>query len=88
LEHLYKKPLFRGSVNNFVVTVDEDIGNVDQIKLRMQLHGFFTKWKLEKIVVVHMATSKEFVFLADSWFDGCNSLQTFQRIFEPIENIK
>lgn len=88
LKHLYKKPLFKGSANNFVVSVEQSIGSVNSIQVRLQPHGFFSKWKLEKIVVVHMATSKEFVFEANAWFDGCHTIQTFQRVIEPIENIK
>jgi hypothetical protein len=58
----------------FLIEEKETVGDIDHIRIRHDNTGDFAGWYLEKVSVMNMDTSEEWVFTANRWLDEDDGL--------------
>ena len=73
LSHQYQHSFAMGSKDDFFLEMGQDLGDLTEIDVRMEPEGLFSNWKLERILVLNIATNHEWEFKCGEWFDSYNT---------------
>ncbi|XP_008843053.1 polycystic kidney disease and receptor for egg jelly-related protein [Nannospalax galili] len=85
LSHPYFKSLYRGSINTFLLTTQQDLGNIQSIRMWHDNEGEAPDWYLSRIKVENLFSRHIWLFMCRKWFSVDTTLEATFFVIDPDE---
>lgn len=88
LSHPYFKTLYRGSINTFLLTTKNDLGDIHSIRVWHDNSGEAPSWYLSRIKVENLFNKRIWLFVCRRWLSVDTTLDATFSVTNPDEPLK
>ncbi|XP_034372510.1 polycystin family receptor for egg jelly isoform X1 [Arvicanthis niloticus] len=88
LSHPYIKTLYRGSINTFLLTTKNDLGDIYSIRVWHDNSGKAPSWYLSRIKVENLFNRRIWLFVCRRWLSVDTTLDATFSVTNPDDSLK